>query len=355
MYNSADQQSGNERYEELCEQGFALIQSKSSREALASLDAALQLRADDHKAYHYQGLALHKLGMYEEAVASYNKALEIKPERHEIWSDRGFTLYVLGRCEEAFFSYYKALKIEPDYIEAQEKRKLFLEEYQRAQKSFKYPLAPAELALDSYFPLVQNDVQRELEQCRKKIASYSSQTEQDSKAETYDSQREPRMSWFRQSELLLKLERYEEAASSYETSFGTLQDQEIDRCSFRGVIPVALYNQGVALYNLQRVKSALAKFDEALQQRQSYLLPLYGRALSLEKLNQLEESIASLDRALEINLCYAAAWYKKGALLEKLGHLQEVTHCYQTALDISRAFGNQQIEQLVRSLSSRLD
>ena len=140
MSNYSKSQARNERYEELCQRGFDLIQSRSSKEALSYLEQALKIKSDDYKAFRYQGLALCKVGRFEKALSSYDKALEIKPDCYEVWSDRGYTLYVLGRCEEAFVSYYKALEVKPDYFEAQEKQELFLKEYQQAGKNIKYPL-----------------------------------------------------------------------------------------------------------------------------------------------------------------------------------------------------------------------
>jgi superkiller protein 3 len=340
MSNYSKSQAHNERYEELCQQGFDLIQSRSSKEALSYLEQALKIKSDDYKAFRYQGLALCKVGRFEKALSSYDKALEIKPDCYEVWSDRGYTLYVLGRCEEAFVSYYKALEVKPDYFEAQEKQELFLKEYQQAGKNIKYPLLPLELELDPCEARFQNDAQGELEQYDVEISNFYSKTERNSDWSKL------RRLWFRRSDALLKLERYEDAASSYETSLGILQGKEIDLCAFRGVIPRALYNQGVALYNLQQLESAIAKFDEALNKGLDYPLPFYGRALSLEKLDHLEEAMSSLERALEISPCYSASWYIKGNLLKKLGCLQEANSCFGKALDISRTFGNQKIEKL---------
>lgn len=335
-----NKEQSHELYQELCQQGLALMHSKCPKEAHSYFEKALQANPDYHKAYHYQGLALHRLGNWEKALSSYDSALKIKPDCYEVWSDRGYTLSLLGRYEEAIVSYYKALEINPNYLEAQNHMEIALQDCHRAKKNFKYPQASLEPEADIYDSLnTQDGVQSELNQYDLEIDNY------DSKVEEIGIIRDRlRHLWFKRSDALIRLERYQEALSSYETALGILQGKPIDYCSFRGVIPQALHNQGVALYYLGDAKRAIVKYNEALEKGWRYPSPLYGRALSLVKLEQVEEAIASLDKALEISPCYAAAWYTKGTLLEKLGFEREAISCYRKVLDISRAFNNEELQ-----------
>lgn len=338
MLEHSKRQTPERHYEELCQKGMNLIESRSSREALTYLKEALNLKINSPMAHHYQGLALHRLGCYGEALSSYDQALEIDSTCHEVWSDRGYTLHIWGRHEEALVSYYKALEIKPDSLDVLKRRKILLAEYQKTR----YPLASLELKLDHCCAHVDPDAQRQLDQCSAEIAFLTGDPEGDAFLVDTTLLRQ----CFIRSDALLKLGRYEDAVSSYKTSLDMVKAYRVG-CEFRGIIPKALYNCGVALYKLQELENAIARFNEALNKHTTYPLAFYGRALSLEKLGRIEEAITNLEKSLEISPCYSAAWYMKGSFLEQMGRFQEANRCFEKALDSSRAFENQEIERLV--------
>lgn len=347
-------QAENEDYRDLCQQGLVLMQSKCSKEALSYFEKALKIQPNCHEAWYYQGLALHKRGCYEKAIASYNKAVQIKPDYYEAWCDQAYTLSMLEHYEElavSYVSYYNTLKIEPNCQEAQQKRATIMKDFKLNKDSFEYPEAPLELQIKCYyFGEIQDDNQNELKQCDAAIAGYDLEIDKDIWEEKlrFFWGDELRCLWFRRSNVLMRLGYYDRAIDSYDTALGILEGKRLDYCRFRGVIPEALYNQGVALHHLRHYKEAITKYNEAIEKswRSLHPLPLYGRGLSLVNLGQIEAAIASFDLALEIKPCYTAVWYAKGTSLEKLERFQEAITCYQKALDISRAFNNQKIELL---------
>jgi tetratricopeptide (TPR) repeat protein len=334
-------QSQDELYLELCQQGLALMQAKSSKEALSRFKEALEVKPNCHEAYYYQGLALHRLGDWKKALLSYDSALKIKPDCHEAWCDRGYTLSILGRGEEAIVSYYKALEVEPNYLEAQNKRKITLQDLHHDKNRFRYPealLKPELLPCD--VKSAGKEPQNELNQCDIEIANYDSKVEERDPLQPYGL----RYLWLRRSDALMRLERYEEALSSYETAVGIFQGEKIDGCHFRQIIPRVSHNQGIAFSYLGNEEKAIEKYDQAISWH--YPDSFYCRALSFAKLGKIEDAITSLDQALERRHCYAAAWYTKGTLLEKMECSQEAINCYKKVLDISLAFNNQELKLL---------
>ena len=95
---------------------YSLLSLGRHEEALASIDKALELNAEDDAAWSNRGVALWRLGRHEEALGSYEKALELNAEDGHAWRDRGVTLWNLARHEEALVSLNKAISLEPEDI-----------------------------------------------------------------------------------------------------------------------------------------------------------------------------------------------------------------------------------------------
>jgi tetratricopeptide (TPR) repeat protein len=106
--------------------GYALLELKRYREALASFDRALAIEPGILEALNNRGIALLGLARHGEALASFDRALAIKPDFAEALSNRGNALLQLARHEEALASCDRALAIRPDYVDALNNRGLVL-------------------------------------------------------------------------------------------------------------------------------------------------------------------------------------------------------------------------------------
>jgi tetratricopeptide (TPR) repeat protein len=118
------------------------------KEALASANRALALRADFVDALNNRGNALAGLDQPAEALVSFERALALQPEFAQGWSNRACVLRDLGRPADALASCDQAIALQPNYADAWSNRANALSDLNRpedAQQSYQraIELAPA--------------------------------------------------------------------------------------------------------------------------------------------------------------------------------------------------------------------
>lgn len=98
--------------------GKVLHQMGCKTEALASLQKAIALAANDAEAHLYLGMCLVSLWRFEEAKASYLQALTLNSTLAQAHNHLGQLLCLMNRHHDALDSYRSALELEPEYHEA---------------------------------------------------------------------------------------------------------------------------------------------------------------------------------------------------------------------------------------------
>jgi tetratricopeptide (TPR) repeat protein len=84
-------------------------------EALAAIDAVLELTPDDATALADRGYVLWKLGRLPEALTALDRALALDDQIAPAWLKRGNVLLDLGRHEEAERSFARSVEVDPKY------------------------------------------------------------------------------------------------------------------------------------------------------------------------------------------------------------------------------------------------
>jgi len=84
-------------------------------EALAALDAVLELTRDDATALADRGYVLWKLGRLPEALTALDRALALDDQIAPAWLNRGNVLLDLGQPEEAEQSFARSVAVDPKY------------------------------------------------------------------------------------------------------------------------------------------------------------------------------------------------------------------------------------------------
>jgi protein O-GlcNAc transferase len=97
-----------------CNLGYALNKTQRYKEAIASLDRAIELNSKNADAFVNRGNALNNVKRHGEALVAYDKALTLKPDLAEAWIGRGNVFWYLKRYDDALAAYAKALSIKPD-------------------------------------------------------------------------------------------------------------------------------------------------------------------------------------------------------------------------------------------------
>jgi protein O-GlcNAc transferase len=225
--------------------GVTRAQAGRMDEALADIEAALEIRPDDPEALLNHANVLKSLNRLEAALAGFDRALVLKPGWPQGENNRGTVLQALGRYDEALAGYDRALAIAPDNVEALNNRGSVLQDLKR----------PAE-ALASY------------DQALRLAPNFAA-------------------AFNNRGSVLLELRRFGDALSCFDRALGLRP----------GDAQVA-NNRGNALQGLLRYDEAVAAYDQALALRPDYAEALNNRGGALQQLKRHEEALASYDRAL---------------------------------------------------------
>ncbi|OUL29612.1 hypothetical protein BV372_23005 [Nostoc sp. T09] len=249
--------------------------------AIASYDAAIELKPHVDEYWFNRALTLFHLEHFVEAIASYEKAIEIKPDYYKAWYNRGGILGELGEFSEAVISFERVIAIKPDYPEAWASRGLAL---------------------------------MKLGQLLEAIASYD---------QALLLQPQDPENWYYRGIALGVSEQHEEAIASYDKALEIQPDYYevwIDR--------------GVVLFNLGQWSEAIASWDKALSIQTDFYLAWYNRGVALENLGRREEAIDSYRKAIAIKPDFHLAWYNQAVALFYLGQYADAIASYDSALQI---------------------
>ncbi|NEP11137.1 MAG: CHAT domain-containing protein, partial [Symploca sp. SIO2C1] len=236
-----------------------------SKEAIASLDQAIQIKPDWHEAWQSRGwVLLYRLRRFSKAIISFDKALEIRSDNHYAWYDHGWALAHLGRYEEAIESYDQAIQIKPDWHEVW---------YSRG------------LALNS------------LGQYEEGIVSCEKAIELKPNEHLY---------WHNKGVVLNHLGRFSEALVFLDKAIEINPNNNL-----------AWGDRGLVLFNLKQYEEALVSYDKAIEINPNNNLVWGKRGVVLFHLEQYEEAIVSCNKTIENNPNNNSAWLNRGSALDK--------------------------------------
>jgi protein O-mannosyl-transferase len=89
-----------------------------SKEAVAHLRSALELKPDHVDAWANLGLALSRLGDLEGSVRAFEKTLKLRPDQSEIHYAYGLVLFQNGRLQEAKEHFHQCITLTPHLAKA---------------------------------------------------------------------------------------------------------------------------------------------------------------------------------------------------------------------------------------------
>jgi tetratricopeptide (TPR) repeat protein len=104
--------------ERLIREGTELLRLGRFEDVLATLDRALQLKADDVGLLADRVTTLVKLGRNAEALTGCARLLSLAPGSADVWNLRGTIHDALGRNHEGLADYERALALRPEFPEA---------------------------------------------------------------------------------------------------------------------------------------------------------------------------------------------------------------------------------------------
>lgn len=269
------------RADALYQRGNELYRLGRMSEALASLDAALNLQPKHPGALLSRGATQFQLQHFEAALQSFDRLLALQPKSAAALYNRGIALFALQRWSEALDSYDRARVLKPDYADAWVNRGLTLQKLQRHEE-----------ALASFNQTLVHQP-RHVEALNNRGTALQS------------------------------MNRHAEALASFDQAIA-LRPDNAD----------ALNNRGNTLDALDRPLEGLASIDRALVLRPGFAMAWNNRSVTLRNLNRLDEALESVNRALALQPGYADAYWNRSLILLLRGDLAAGWQDYEARLQV---------------------
>jgi tetratricopeptide (TPR) repeat protein len=250
--------------------GLLHYQRGDAAQALALLEAALEVTPDADQVLSNTAVVLRSLGRHAEALGLLDRAIALKPDLATAHGNRGLALQAIGRHAEALESFDRALATGPGTADLLRHR------------------------ADALYALQRHD---------EAAAAYRRALElQPAWAEVH---------WCL-GNTLLRLDRPEAALASFDRAI-TLKPDYAE----------AFLNRGSALDTLRRHEQALASFERALAIKPDFPEALSNRCNALLELARYDEAVASSDQALALRPDYAQAHWNRSLIRLLQGELAE--------------------------------
>jgi len=299
---------------------LGLVQAAAGRaaQAVASYDRALALRPEIAETHCRRADALRLLGLNEMALAGYDAAIALNPVMVQALNNRGLALMALGRRQDALASYDIALAFQPGHLLALCNRGRALQELGRAGEA----LASYDQALalrPDYLEVLNN-----------RGAALQDLGRLDEALKSFDRALAIRPDYAdalnNRGNVLKGLDRPGEALASYDAAVQA-QPRFVE----------ALCNRGYLEWTLGRPARAVASYDQALAIDPGRIDAHNVRAVALTSLNRPMDALAAYDAALALDPDFADALGNKGMLLAELGMLDQAREALERAIDLEPA------------------
>ncbi len=133
--------------------------------------------------------------------------------------------------------------------------------------------------------------------------------------------------WNFRANLLLKMEKYQEAVESFDTVIA------LDSSNAQAYNDRALILSG----GLNQDEEALASLVAALQIEPLNANIWYNRGIVTEKMERYNESLLAYEKAIDLNEGLDRAWFRKGYVLRMLGRNDEALESFRKAAQLDPA------------------
>lgn len=320
----------------LCNRANALESLGDLQGALADLNRAIELQADDRLLYYCRALLFKHLDDAESARSDLDRTIELDPGYPEGWQSRGALRRDLRDYEGAATDLSKAIALNPSFLRAWTDRaetRIRMRQLDAAALDIEKAMK-----LDSnsvwawhargYLLLLRRDVAGALSALQQAIecdpkrfkvwermaAARLQARDTPGAVDAYGNalRLNPRSVWSlsRRGALLSRLGKHHEAVDDFTRAL------EIEPDQFG-----CLANRGLTYQRLEDHQKAVADFERALKIDPRNLANLLNRGISLEALGRLKEALASYDQAIAVQE-HPDFLYNRGLVRAKLGQTQ---------------------------------
>lgn len=331
------------------ERSAALFRQGRVPEALAIVDAGLELDAANVDLLNNRGVFLVRLGRPAEAEAAYRRAIEISPGYESAWSNLGNVLRARGATGEAEAAYRCAISLRPDNGDAWcNLGNMYRETGRLAEAEAAYRRAidaKADIAeAHSNLGVVLRDAGRLAEA----EAAYR---------EALRLRPDYAEAWSNLGNLLKARGSMDEAIVAFRQALvrqpgrvdawvilgSVLRDagrHEEAEAALRKAIELSPRNAqswarlGLLLADRKRDAEAAEAYARALDLDPNDALIHYNHGVFLAERRRVEEAEAAYRRTVALQPDHAAAHFNLGTLMHRLNRIDEAEACYRRSLEI---------------------
>lgn len=247
--------------------------------ALRDFTRVTELRPGMDWGHVNRGVVLRLMGRPESALKAYDRAIAISPRNPLHFAGRGHIKALLGRKKEALADFDRALQLDPESVEALRKRAVVRQQLglpggrEDLDRAISFAPQHASLWYD------RGVMRRQAGDLSGAIADF-----------TEAIRREPRLAdaYYTRAGLLARQGQRERAIADY------TQTIELSHK------PQAYVNRGTLYMQLDRVREALADFEQATRRGPEIWQGWLNRGVALGRLGQREQAAASMRKALEV-------------------------------------------------------
>lgn len=254
---------------------------RQNEKALADLDHAIDLDPSQEIAWQGRGQVHRLLRNFADSLASFNHLLTIDPNNSWALANRGVTYSWMGEKERALADLNRAIELKPDYAWAWSNRG----EVHSQAREFDKALANIERAI-ALSP---------------ENASYIA----------------------RRGMLYRRQEKYSEALADFKLAIALNPDYVFARAQ-----------RGDLYKRTDRFKQAIADLSHAIDIEPTLFWAYTIRAAALREIGQVSNALADLDTALKIDPESVQAHIELGLTHKQAGHLDKALTAFSNALEI---------------------
>lgn len=298
--------------------GTALLQMGHSAEALAPLERAIGLAADDAQTLSNLATALLSLAHPSEAERRCRQAIRLQPEFAPAHYNLGNALKDQGRLEDAVCCFRTAIRFSNSFPEAYRNLASALRDLARGEEAeIQYRQALRQRPHYTEVHIDLGNLLRSLGRPAEAITAYGDALKlQPAHASTWNSL----------AVTLAELGRLDAAEAAYQRALALKPDYA-----------PALNNLGVMLQAAGRLANAEAVYRQAaaIQPRLAQVHTNLGTVL--QELGRLDEAEAAYRRAVETGPDFAGGYSNLGSVLMEIGKTEEAEKALTHALDLAPA------------------
>lgn len=256
--------------------GQALCEAGHFVQAAAIADRLVDLLPADGNARMLQGIALAGCGRADDAIVSFSDVIRLKPDSSEAFFRRGCVLKAQGRLEDAVRDFDRAVTINPKFFEAHLNKGNALFDSNLFQDAI--ACFDEVIRLRPDYALAHNS----------------------------------------KGNALLALKQPRDAIRSYDRAIAIRPD-----------FAEAFNNRANALKDMDLSTEALADYDRAIALKPDYVSAICNRGNVLQRLGAFEYAVRCYDQAIGVDASYADAYANRAVALSNLGRNDDAVEDYR--------------------------